>query len=124
MHLAQSGPTLARLAEEGFAILGLFVVVNLIGLMIAEGIWSHHENLVLQDFTRLIGKMRELDFSGDPETRRRHEVLALAAAWRARERARFAAVRNQLAKLEAAVSDERSAQDMQDALDGLNELLS
>ena len=56
VHLTQSGPTLARLAEEGFAILGLFVVVNLIGLMIAERIWSHHENLVLQHFARLIGK--------------------------------------------------------------------
>lgn len=124
VHYAKTGPTLMRLAEEGFAVLGLFAVVNVIALMLAEGIWSYHENLVLQDFTRLIGKTRELDFSSDAETRRQHEVLALTLAWRARERTRFAAIRDQVAKLEAAVSAEGSPQDMRNSLENLNRLLS
>lgn len=82
--------------------------------MIAEGIRSYHENLVLQDFRRLIGKTLEFDFTNDPEIRRRHEVLALTAAWRARERTRFGAIRDEVATLEVAVSDKGSAQEMRD----------
>lgn len=123
VHLAQTGPTLARLAEEGFAVLGLFALVNMIALMLAAGIWSYHENLVLQDFTGLIGKTRELDFSSDAETRRQHEVLALAVAWRTRERTRFAAIRDQVVKLEGAVSAAESAQEMRNAVERLNKLL-
>ncbi len=124
MQIAQTGPTLMRLAEEGFAVLGLFAVVNVIALAVAAGIWSYHENIVLQDFTRLIGKTRELDFSSDAETRRQHEVLALALAWRARERTRFAAIHDQVAKLEAAVAAEGSRQHTRTSLESLNKLLS
>jgi hypothetical protein len=123
MHAAQAGPTLTRLAGEGFTVLGVFAAVNLIALMLAAGWWSHHENLVVQDFSGLIAKTRELDFSADPEVLRRHEVLALAAAWRTRERSRFAAIREQVARLEAAVSANGPPQRARDAVDNLNRLL-
>jgi hypothetical protein len=124
MHVAQTGPTLMRFAEEGFAVLGLFAVVNVIALAIAAGIWSYRENLVLRDFTGLIGKTRELDFSSDALTPRKHEVLALAATWRARERTRFTAIREQVTKLEAAVSTEATSWDTRNAVESLNRLLS
>lgn len=124
VHIAQTGPTWARLAQEGFAVLGLFTIVNVIALIVAAGIWSYHENLMLKDFTRLIGKTQNLDFSSDAETRRRHGVLTLAIAWRARERTRFAAIREQVAKLEATVSAEEFPQDMQNSLARLKKLLS
>ena len=62
MQVAQTGPTLMRFAEEGFAVFGLFALVNVIALAVAAGIWSYHENRVLQAFTRLIGKTRGLIF--------------------------------------------------------------
>lgn len=124
MQVAQTGPSLMRFAGEGFAVFGLFALVNVIALAVAAGIWSYHENRVLQAFTKLIGKTRELDFSSDAETDQRREVLALAVAWRARERNRFTAIRQQVAKLEADVLANESPQDMRVALQNLNKLLS
>lgn len=124
MHAAHEGLTLMRLAQEGFPVLVLFVVVNLLALTLVAGLWSARENLVLRDFIKLMEKTRELDFSGDPEPRRQHEVLKLATAWRALERARFAALREQLANLEDAEPNEESLQDLRVALARLNQLLS
>lgn len=124
MHAAQEGLTLMRLAQEGFPVLVLFVVVNLMALTLVAGLWSARENLVLQDFIKLMEKTRELDFSSDPEPRRQHEVLKLATAWRALERARFAALREQLANLESAQPSDQSLQDLRVALTRLNQLLS
>lgn len=122
MSLTRTGPIFMRLAQEGFAVLGLFMVINLIALMVAAKIWSHREDLVLRDFAKLIGKTRELDFSGDADTLRQHEVLALAAAWRSRERARFAVIREHAGKLEAAATGKESPQAMRSALESLNAL--
>lgn len=124
MNVAQSGPTMMLFAEEGLWVLGLFAVLNVFALMVASGIWSHHENLVLQDFTNLIEKSRALDFSGDADVLPQHEVLALTLAWRARERTRFTAIRDQLAKLEAALSADKSSEDVRTAVDSLNKLLT
>ena len=112
VHLAAAAPTLAALAQEGFGVLGLFALLNVFALLVAEGIWSRHENSVLHDFALLIGRTRNLDFCSDTATPRRHEVLALALAWRARERTRLAAIRDHVARLEAAVSARACAQDM------------
>lgn len=124
MHAAQEGLTLVRLAQEGFPVLVLFVVVNMLALTLVAGLWSARENLVLQDFIKLMEKTRELDFSADPEPRRQHEVLKLATAWRALERARFAALREQLANLEDARPSHQSLQNLRVALTRLNQLLS
>ena len=124
MNLAHSGPTLLRLAEKGFVVLGLFALVNVAALMVAAKIWSRHENLVLQDFAKLVAKTRELDFSADPESRRQHQVLALAARWRARERARFLAVREQLASLDGSGPSREFLEEMRVAVTRLDKLLS
>ncbi len=124
MHMAHAGLTLTRLVAEGFPVLVLFVVTNLLALTLVAGLWSARENLVLQDFIKLMEKTRELDFSGDTEPRRPHEVLKLAAAWRALEQARFAALREQLANLEGAEPSDQSLQNLRVAVTRLNQLLS
>ena len=124
VHLVQGGSLFAQLAEKGLGVLGLFAVVNIIALLVAERIWSHHESHVLRNFTELITKTWELDFSNDPEPRRQVEVLVLARTWRARERLRFAAIREQVGKLEAAALAGEPEQDMRDAMESLKKLLS
>ncbi len=124
MQVAHAGPTMLRLVAEGFPVLVLFVLTNLLALTLVAGLWSARENLVLRDFTKLMEKTRKLDFSGDPEPRRQHQVLKLATAWRALERARFAALREQLADLEGAEPSDQSLQNLRVALTRLNQLLS
>lgn len=123
VHLADAGPALTQLMAEAFGVLSVFVAVNVVALLLAEGIWRRHENLVLRDFTALIDKTRELDFSGDNETHKRHEVLEKALAWRAGERARFVAIREHVAKLEAIVATGKNPQDVRSALQDLSTLL-
>ncbi len=123
MHAARERITLMRLALEAFPVLALFVVVNLTALTLAAWRWSLHENLALQRFCALIAKTRGLDFSGDPEERGQHVALALATAWRKRERKRFAAIRAQVAQLEAAASAGASVQELRDAVKRLNQIL-
>ncbi|MBI5921641.1 MAG: hypothetical protein HY847_08290 [Betaproteobacteria bacterium] len=124
MNVVPVGPTMLIFAEEGFWALGLFTIVNVIALMIAAGIWSRHEKRVLQNFSHLIGKSLQLDFSADPDFSSQHEVLTLASAWRERERKRFVFLREQVVKLEAALSAGISSADLRQVLDSLNKLLS
>jgi len=124
VHLEENGLTLKRLMEEALAVLGLFTVVNVIALMLAAAIWSRHENHVLQDLSRLIAKTRALDFSSDAQSRQQPGVLALAAAWRDRERARFTAIREQVMKLEIAGPSEDDLQQMRNTVENLHRILS
>jgi len=123
VHLAPAGPALTALAQEGYSVLGVFAVLNVLALLLAEGIWSRHENAVLRDFAARIGQTRALDFSGDAKSPRRHEVLELVVAWRAAERTRFAAIREQVGKLDAAVAAGVSARELRMSVERLNLLL-
>lgn len=124
MHVAAAAPMMTQLMHEAFLVLGLFVIVNVIALLVAHGIWHRYVYSVLRDFMALVGKTARLDFSPDPDSDRRHEVLALAGTWRARERARLAAIREHLTRLDAGVSGGSPPQSVRNTLDGLNELLS
>lgn len=125
MSFSPGGPSLmAQFSKEGFWVLGAFAVINMIALMIAAKIWTRHERRTLQDLAGLIDKTSALDFSGDDEARRQREVLALAAAWRAQERSRFTAIRDQVTKLEASLSSSASDQELLMALEKINGLLS
>lgn len=123
VHLADASPALTQLMAEAFVVLGVFAAVNVVALLLAEGIWRRHENLVIREFAALIDKTRRLDFSGDSETHRRHEVLEKALAWRAGERARFVAIREHLAKLEVVAATGKNTQDVRSALQDLSTLL-
>ena len=122
VHLAEAGRLLDQLIPAALNMFGVFVVVNVIALLVADVIWRYYVGSVVRDFMTLIGKTGKLDFSSDSDAAR-HEVLALAAAWRARERERLAAVRVQVGRLQSGVSAGRAAQSMRDALDKLDELL-
>ncbi len=123
VHLADAGPTLVQLTTEAAGVLSMFIAVNVVALLLAEGIWSRHENLVLRKFTALIDKTRRLDFSRDTEPLRRHEVIAAVLAWREAERARLSAIRERVGKLDAAVSGDYDPQGMREALAGVTALM-
>ncbi|MDD5176550.1 MAG: hypothetical protein PHQ05_09040 [Sterolibacterium sp.] len=123
MKVVQTGPTMMLFAKEGLWVLGVFAVANLVALMVAAGIWSRHENLVVQDLDLLTGKTKELDFSSDANILPKHEVLALTLTWREQERIRFSAIRDRVAKLEAALSSGEPPGDIQGMVDNLNRLL-
>lgn len=122
VHLAEAEPLLGQLTLAAVNVLGVFVAVNAIAVLAADAIWRYYVNSVVHDFMALIGKTGDLDFSPDPEATR-HEVLALAAAWRARERARLAEIRVQVGRLDAGVSAGADSRSMQEALNRLHELL-
>jgi hypothetical protein len=124
MMLSQSGPTLLRLAQEAMPVLGGFVALNLIALSAVAAIWSRRKRRVLRSLGEMMEKTRALDFSPDTEPEQQHEVLALAAAWRARERERFRAVRECVAQLEAAWSAAQPAQELRDHTARLSHLLA
>jgi len=123
VHLHAPGPLFDQLMQGAQKVLGMFILINVIALLLADAIWRHHVNCVVNDFMALTGKTGDLDFSADPETAHSHEVLALARAWRARERVRLAAIREQLVRLEGEVSAQSDPRRIQELLDNLKELL-
>lgn len=122
VHLAEAEPLLGQLTLAAVYVLVAFVAVNVVAVLAADAIWRYYVNSVVHDFMVMIGKTGELDFSPDPEATR-HEVLALAAAWRVRERARLVAIRVQVGRLDAGVSAISDPWRMHDALNRLDELL-
>lgn len=122
VHLAEAEPLLGQLTLAAVNVLVVFVAVNVVAVLAADAIWRYYVNSVVHDFMVMIGKTGELDFSPDPEATR-HEVLALASAWRARERARLDAIRVQAGRLDAGESTGSNLRSMRDALNRLDELL-
>lgn len=123
VHLAEAQPLFDQLLQGALKVLGMFILINGVALLAADAIWRHYVSSVVHDLMALIGRTGELDFSPDPETAHGHEVLALARTWRARERARLAAIREQLVRLEREVSARSDPRGIRAPLDLLDELL-
>jgi hypothetical protein len=119
VHHAVTGPMLSLLLTEALRILGAFIALNLVALLVAEGIWTLHKGRVVKAFAQLIEKTRHLDFSGDAEADRDHEVLELALAWREGERARFASIRERVAKLRELASAGRDPEEVKTSVRSL-----
>lgn len=98
IHLAESEPMLAQLLHHTAVVLGIFIAVNAAALLAADWIWRRHVNSVVRSLMILVGKTARLDLSADPAPGNAHETLPLASAWRARERARLAAIRDLVTK--------------------------
>ena len=124
MILSPDGLTLMRLSQEAFPVMGGFVALNLLGLSAAVAIWEQRRKRVLRDLVMLTEKTRALDFSVDATPVQEHEVLALALAWRARERSRFIALREQVQKIEAALTAKAGAAELQSLVCSARELLN
>ncbi len=103
VHMAPGPSMAAVLMREGFLLVGVFVAANLVALVLATWVWGRRVGSILGRFTVLTAKSGRLDFSADPQAAPHHELLELAAAWRERERTRLAAVRAEVATLDAAV---------------------
>jgi hypothetical protein len=123
VHLPEAEPLFDQLMQGAQKVLGMFILINVIALLVADAIWRHHVNSVVNEFMALIGKTGELDFSSDPEKAHGHEVLVLARTWRARERDRLSAIRGQLIRLEGEVSTRSDPRRIRELLDKLDELL-
>lgn len=93
VHVAAAEPLLADLLRAAWMLLAGFVVANIAALAAAETLWRRHVNAVLREFVALIAAAARLDFSAAAQDSSRHEVLALASTWRARERACLLALR-------------------------------
>lgn len=111
MHALEAALSLNRLALEVLPVLALFGAFNLLVLTLIAALWSAYENRALQRLMSLMAKTTELDFSADPVEHRQLQVLSLVAIWRARDRARFAAIRNQLEQVETVVLSGKSDTD-------------
>ena len=120
---AKAAPLLNQLMQEAPLLLGIFMPANVIALLLADGIWRGHVDSLLRGFMTLVGKTGGLDFSADPQFGGRHRLLDLAATQRTRERLRFAAIRERIARLDAELSGAGDPRNVRELLDGLNKLV-
>lgn len=123
VHLVKVAPLLNQLMQETPFLLGIFILVNVIALLVADGIWRGHIDFLLRSFMALVGKTGRLDFSADPAMSGRHRLLDLAATQRARERRRLAAIREHMARLDAELSGACDPRNVRELLDGLHKLV-
>jgi hypothetical protein len=122
MYALETALSFRRLVLEMVPVLALFAVLNLLALTLVAALWSACEKRLLQRLMSLIAKTTELDFTSDPAYAER-KVLALCAAWRARERMRFAAIRDQLEQLESLMATEKPPRDLLRSTGNLRRLL-
>ncbi|MDO8787236.1 MAG: hypothetical protein Q7J42_04095 [Sulfuritalea sp.] len=122
VHLADAAPILSQLRNETLILLVLFGVANVAALVLVDFIWRRHAYSILRRFMHLVAKTRRLDFTADPETGDRHQLLDLAQAQRERDRTRLRLIREQMSRLEAAGAA-NNVQAMHDLLNTLDELL-
>jgi len=123
VHLPEQAPMFLQLLQEASGILGMFVLINLLALGLAETIWSRYENAILADFMSLIAKTQALDFSSDEGLPQRHEVVTLTQAWRSGERQQLLALRAQLQALEDLVAKRSSPQELRLTIETMQRLL-
>ncbi len=123
IHMADAEPMFAQLLHQAALVLGTFIAVNIAALLAADRIWSRHVNGVVRSLMHLVAKTGRMDFSADPEPGDRHETLHLASAWRARERARLAAIRDLVTQLDGRTKVDDDPVEIRGALERLRKLL-
>ncbi|MEO5331410.1 MAG: hypothetical protein H7839_05250 [Magnetococcus sp. YQC-5] len=92
--------------EETGQVLVFMLVINLVGLLIADRFWVRYVRQVLGRFTGLAVKVTDLDFRPDQENPDQHAALDLMLAWRQKERSRSLAIREIVGHLEAATPEQ------------------
>jgi len=122
VHLAGAAPILNQLRHETLFLLGLFCVANAIVLVLVDFLWRRHVYSILGLFMNLVARTRALDFTADPDTGDRHQLLFLAQAQRERDRTRLWQIREQMSRLEAAGAA-NNVQAMHDLLNTLYNLV-
>lgn len=98
-HSAHRNVMATLLPRVGYAMAGL-VVINLLALLAAEGIWVRSVNNLLHAFTRLLVKVENLDFRKDGTITRHHDALDGMLTWRQSERERCCAIRSTIEQIQ------------------------
>lgn len=119
VHITDTGPIWKRLAKAGAWMLAAFVAINLVALMIVDGLWSRRERLITQSFNQLTMKTLGLDFSKDSPAQSDHRVLTLAESWRARERDRFLAICMEAEKIRNMAMSDPQTRELEESLNVL-----
>jgi len=123
IHIADAGTLVPRLMNEALVLLGIFMLVNVVALLLAEGAWGRYVGKVLRAFMVLVEKTARLDFSPDPANEHDHEVLSLARSWRASERLRLQALGECTVALDALAARGDEPEAIRHTLVRLRELL-
>ncbi len=100
-HLGSAQAIIPVLMEQGLKLLLLFIVANIIALWLAIRVWTRYVGGIVAEFVSVVEKTRRLDFSSDEAVPLHHEVLSRAVEWRARERERLIAIRQELSAMGA-----------------------
>lgn len=111
IHFADQPSMFSVLLKESLLILGGLVAANLVALFVADRIWSHYVNGIMQTLRDLLSRTRDLDLRPDVEAPYRHKVLELALAWRQVERTRNLALRDLSDRAEALAGQQPIAED-------------
>ena len=123
VHLAAAVPILTQLMHEAERLLIIFGAANVIALVLVDFIWRRYVDSILRLFRQVMGKTYQLDFTADPKTSDRHQLLNLAETQRAQDRTRFTAIRDQLSRLEPAMLMTNETQGVHEVLKALDKLL-
>lgn len=94
----------AMLEAAAVAILAL-LAVNVVALVIADRIWAHYVDRVIDTFASLVRRTGELDLRPDPADHNDHRLVDLTLTWRRDERDHWLEIRSTLDGLEQALAD-------------------
>ena len=108
VHFDAEGATFPMLARVALPVLGGFAVVHLLAVVLAAQVWGQQVAHVMSAFRTRLARVEALDLRprpvrGEPA----HPVLAHAARWQSRERARLADLQRLTASLDADMNRER-----------------
>lgn len=109
VHFAGQPSMFSVLFKESLLILAGLLAANLVALFAADRIWSHYVQGILLALRGLLTRTGDLDLREDAKGPQRHQVLALALAWREAERTRQQALRESLDLLAKDAADASTA---------------
>lgn len=122
VHFAGQPSAFGRLLDEGMKILGMFLLVNLAMLVLADRIWAYRVNGVLRSLMVLVDASLQLDFSKKNHVPCNHDVLMHAVMWRDAELLRIKELRQDIHALPATLPE--TAEERQNVAAGLKKVLA
>jgi hypothetical protein len=123
IHFADQPSMFSVLLKESVTILGWMGVANLVALVVADRIWAYYVNDILGTLRGLLSRTRDLDLGDDIDVPQRHNVVALALAWRHVERDRHLALHESLALVDRCAAQSSSRDEFRAALLALRQHL-
>lgn len=122
VHFTSHRSIFSILFTECVKILGVFLLVNLAALLLAERIWAYWVNGILRNLMTLTEAALHLDFSEKSHISCNHPVLMQAMAWRYAEFFRIEGVRQDIHTLPSALA--ASAKEREDTAASLKKIIA